>query len=390
MTYPSNTMGIGADASELRGRLIGAMAGSSDDIVNEAQRQGGQYAQQLAEQKQREAVEAVRQRYGDQAAAAAQAGINAASQSGQFIGGDNSFVNVTGKTLVGGGITSIIASGGVLAPVALIAIGVGAGFVVLDNAWSDWDGSWGAEDDYPRFARQYAALTSGADGIESLLGVSGSLQNRTRVRWRVYELVAKTNPRILSYGWPYAGPHNNVPNTDEGSSFRSATGSAAEHRGIETRWEASAWQEAITLGYATGRAGRRLNVLRQCMLTLARIRAFLALIPTVQERRGIFLAILKKYVGANSLAGLEFLGAPTTIPVAFDQLMSLPYSGTIDITVDPNFVSAFKPSAVSKSVGSGPYLDRTGKKLNPNQLTASSPLLPLAAVGALIYFGSKA
>lgn len=385
MTYPTAAMGIGA-ASAIRGRLIGPMAGAGDDAVNEAQRQGEQYAQQLADQKQREAVEAVRQKYGDQAAAAAQAGIDAGRKSGEFIGGQDSFVNVTGKTLIGGAITATIASGGVLAPAALLALGVGAGFVVLDNAWSDWDGSWGAEDDYPRFARQYAALTSGTDGIESLLGVSGSLRDRTRVRWRVYELVAKTNPRVKSYGWPYAGPYNNRPNTDEGSGFRSATGSSAEHRGIETRWEASAWQEAISLGYATGRAGRRLNVLRQCMLTLARIRAFLALIPTVAERRGIFLAILKKYVGPKSLIGLEFLGAPTAVPAVFDQLMAMPYSGKIDITVDPNFVEAFKPQSTA-SKGSG-YRDESGKKLN--QQASSSPVLPLLAVGALVYLGSKA
>jgi hypothetical protein len=190
----------------------------------------------------------------------------------------------------------------------------GALMVYVGGEWGDWMSSIDDEDRFPKVANTYINM---AWDITESLGVA-SRSDKNREGWRIYlrlgELVAKTNPYVLEQGWEYAGPRDNDPdNVEEGGSFRTSRGSRDTLTGVESRWEASWYEETITLGWATGRAGRRLLVLYRCIATLARIKIILDTLPTVQERRAAFAGLLKQYVGNSTLTGVEFLGAPAPV-----------------------------------------------------------------------------
>jgi len=176
--------------------------------------------------------------------------------------------------------------------------------------------SMNAEKLFPKVA---AAYVSYAHDIENLLGTMPGSKEAYRVYFRLGELAAKINPKVKTYKYSYAGPkNNNVNNPDqEGSDFRSSSGSDGTATGIERRWEASAAEEFFTGSLATGRAGRRLEVQWSVCETLYRIRECLKAIPDLGTRKGVFAGMLVKYVGGGgerTLAGMSFLGAPLEVP----------------------------------------------------------------------------
>jgi hypothetical protein len=240
--------------------------------------------------------------------------------------------------------------------------------------YDDWAGSMKAEDAFPKAANTYIDL--GWD-IARDLGC-GSRTNKTREGWRIYfrlaELVAKTNPKVKTYGWEYAAPKDNDPNTDEGRSFRKSNGSDTSAKGIESRWEASWYEEVATAGYATGRAGRRLLILRSCTETLARIKYGLSHLPTEQQRRGVLAGCLQKWVGGKSLNGMEFLGAPLPVPAEFVALMDAPY-GAVSVLENRN-VPTFTPPPAPYV----PYVPPT-----PPPSGGGGKLVALAAAGVGAY-----
>ena len=242
--------------------------------------------------------------------------------------------------------------------------------------YDDWAGSMKAEDAFPKAANTYIDL--GWD-IARDLGC-GSRTNKTREGWRIYfrlgELVAKTNPKVKPYGWEYAGPRDNDPNTDEGRSFRKSNGSDTSAKGIESRWEASWYEEVATAGYATGRAGRRLNILRSCTETLARIKYGLSHLPTEQQRRGVLAGCLQKGVGSRSLNGMEFLGAPLPVPAEFVALMDAPY-GVVSVLENRN-VPTPTPSYT-------PYVPPTRTPAPSSGGGGGGNLVALAAAGVGAY-----
>ena len=187
--------------------------------------------------------------------------------------------------------------------------------------------SMNAEKLFPKVA---AAYVSYAHDIEGLLGTTPGSKEAYRVYFRLGELAAKINPKVKSYKYSYAGPkNNNVNNPDqEGSDFRSSSGSDGTATGIERRWEASAGEEIFTGGLATGRAGRRLEVQWSVCETMYRIRECLKAVPESQ-RRGVFAGMLVKYVGnggEKTLQGMSFLGAPIEVPPTIVAILADRYT----------------------------------------------------------------
>jgi hypothetical protein len=182
--------------------------------------------------------------------------------------------------------------------------------------YNDISSSMKAETLFPKVA---AAYVSYAHDIENLLGTTPGSKEAYRVYFRLGELAAKINPKVKTYKYGYAGPKNNNPDNanQEGSDFRTSTGSAKTATGIENRWAASGAEEFFTAGAATGRAGRRLEVQWSVCETMYRIRECLKAIPNVAARKGVFAGMLVKYVGnggEKTLAGMSFLGAPLEVP----------------------------------------------------------------------------
>jgi hypothetical protein len=185
--------------------------------------------------------------------------------------------------------------------------------------------SMNAEKLFPKVA---AAYVSFAGEIETLLGHGPGTQEGSRIYFRLGELCAKINPKVKSYKYSYAGPkNNNVNNPDqEGSDFRSSSGSDGTATGIENRWAASGAEEVFTGGLATGRAGRRLEVQWSVCETMYRIRECLKAIPNVAARKGVFAGMLVKYIGQGALRGMEFLGAPIEVPPTIVAVLAERYT----------------------------------------------------------------
>ena len=213
--------------------------------------------------------------------------------------------------------------------------------------YSDISSSMKAETLFPKVA---AAYVSYAHDIEGLLGTTPGSKEAYRVYFRLGELAAKINPKVKTYKYSYAGPkNNNVNNPDqEGSDFRSSSGSDGTATGIEHRWEASGAEEFFTGGAATGRAGRRLEVQWSVCETLYRIRECLKSITDPATRKGVFAGMLVKYVGGGgerTLAGMSFLGAPLEVPP------------TIVAVLADRYTAASRASSVGAKPGSKGYTD---------------------------------
>ena len=60
--------------------------------------------------------------------------------------------------------------------------------------------------------------------------------------------------------------------------------------------------------------------------TIYRVKEALKALPSEAARRGVFAGILEKYIGAQTLVGMEFLGAPLPVPPTIVKILEGTYN----------------------------------------------------------------
>ena len=253
---------------------------------------------------------------------------------------------------------------------------------ITGGLFDDFSSSMDAEKVFPKVAAFYNTM---AWEIVALLGYSKANQEGHRIYFRLGELAAKLNPKVVRFGYSYAAPGNNRVNSDEGSDFRTSSGGGGTAIGIEHRWEASATEEFFTGSLATGRAGRRLEVEWSVCETLYRIKISLASLASEARRRSVFAGMLVKYVGGGgekTLLGMSFLGSPAEVPSDIVKVLASDY------TAESRSTSiGVKPGVKTKTVGVG-----TGAGIGTGTAPSgdsSGPLIAGIAAIAGIYLLSK-
>lgn len=254
--------------------------------------------------------------------------------------------------------------------------------VVVAIGEAIWYSVSGADDaEAAREAARQADATIAV--IQDLLGASASVQTDIAgtVRLRCYEMAAYGSPiRRKLWAGAKSGAHwdlNAVEVTKSASGCWSDGYQGTRDGGRTIFGDNTASDKRKRKRFA--RYGRDF---------IAGLQSYLAGFETVEDRRLAFEYLGTVLIPPRRLTGqppiwrfYSGLWAPTrpkagskfkvsTLPPALAQLAR---------------AEAIHKSLPARTVRIGGYLDATGKKLNP----PSSPILPLVAVGALIYLGSK-
>jgi hypothetical protein len=260
----------------------------------------------------------------------------------------------------------------IMAVLVIIAVG--------EMIWASIIGQSDADD-----ARETSRQVNAVIGvIQDLVGASSSVQTDIAgtVKLRCFEMAAYGSPIRKTI---YAG---------------AKSGNYAAINAVEiTQNAAGCWTDGFT-GTRPGAAqifgdntasdkAKRLKFMRMTLNFLLGVQSHLAGFDTAEDRRLAF-----EYLG-SLLIPVRKVGSQPPIWKFYTGLWepSRPKAGSKFkvSSLPPGLAQQARGSAIrqtlpARTVRIGGYLDTTGKKLNPS----SSPLLPLAAVGALIYFGSKA
>ena len=276
-------------------------------------------------------------------------------------------------------ITSVLAAVSAALPVIMAVLVI---IAVGEMIWASIIGQSDA-DDAAQTSRQVQAVIG---VIQDLVGASASVQADIAgtVTLRCYEMAAYGSP-IRHKLWASAKSAN-----------------YARINAVEvTKNAAGCWSD----GYAGTRDGaanifgdntasdkrNRLQWMRMALNFLLGVQSNLASYDTLDDRRLAFeylgtLLIPPRKLNPGQPPIWKFytgLWAPTR-PSASSKFKASSLSPALSQLSRGTLI---RQSLPARTIRIGGYLDTTGKKLNPQ---TSSSLLPLLAVGALVYFGSKA
>ena len=121
-------------------------------------------------------------------------------------------------------------------------------------------------------------------------------EDRSRLAFRIGELLAKVDPRVAAKGWGYANYQDHTVNdTSRGPDFRTSSGGQGKITGIKNRMPAE-W-------YEQGRVGERLNIIKSITETASRIRSALETLPAA-DRRFALEALFAQYLPAGYKQGM--------------------------------------------------------------------------------------
>jgi len=302
---------------------------------------------------------------GMQALGAALGVMSSAASSASAIGA------IEVSAAIGGALTAVVSAMPIIiAVLAVIAIG--------EAIWFTASG----QDDAEKAADASNDAKAAIGVIQDLVGASSSVQTdiAATVAMRCYEMAAYGSP-IRRKLWAGA-----------------KSGNYAAINAVDATKNANGcWSDGFT-GTRPGAVQifgdntpsdkrKRKEFMRMTRDFLGGLQSYLGQFETVDDRRIAF-----EYLGTVLIPPRDTnpptwkfytgLWAPTR-PKAGSKfkVSSLPPGLALQ-----SRASVIRQTLSARTVRIGGYLDTTGKKLNPS----SSPLLPLAAVGALIYFGSKA